>query len=741
MIKRLHKSGGAGSLGTGTDTDTDTDTKPAYPVELPRHLGKVLSRMSIQSKFLLMLLAISILSAGVVGYIGFQSGRTSLRAAAFDRLAEVRESQNRQLEAELAELKNSIILFSRSRDAGTGMEAYTRGFNQLNRPGAPPISPAQDQALVDYYTDVFAPAEESKTGVKLDVPALLPKSYAQRYLQVHYTIPYTDPQRRIDLDDAGDGSEWSAANLRFNSFFRAVVQRLEFADALLIDTQGNVVYSANKGIDLGTNIVDGPFRGGDLTKAFNNALQSNALDHVEVTDFSAYQPAQEPTAWMVSPVGPAAQATGVLALQMPMSRINRLMTFDRQWEQTGLGTTGETFLVGADQLMRSDSRLFLEDPEAYRSAVIAAGTPSEVADAAIRQGTTVLIQTAGTEATRLADQGQTGTLIADDYLGRKTLQAYAPVSNAQVQWNIVAKINSEEAFAPVASFTRTLVLSTSAIIFIVCVVAMILARQFVRPIKRLEAGSRRITAGDYGSVLPLRSLDEFGDLTVAFNEMSRNLALHQQLLTQQREENTELLLSVMPESIVQRYRDGEENIALDHPDVSVIFADFVGIDELSARLPPGESLAIVNKLVHQFDAAADGLGIEHVRTQHNGYLASCGLNQPRLDNARRTVDFAIEMQQIVDRFNAENGYDLRLRAGIDTGTVGSGLIGKSNIEYDMWGGAVNLAYQVRKGSTQPAVYVTSRVYDIVRELHDFVPAGVISRDGTDEQIYRLAESS
>ena len=104
MIKRLHKSGGAGSTGTGTDTDTDTDTEPAYPVELPRHLGKVLSRMSIQSKFLLMLLAISILSAGVVGYIGFQSGRTSLRAAAFDRLAEVRESQNRQLEAELAEL-------------------------------------------------------------------------------------------------------------------------------------------------------------------------------------------------------------------------------------------------------------------------------------------------------------------------------------------------------------------------------------------------------------------------------------------------------------------------------------------------------------------------------------------------------------------------------------------------------------------------------------------------------------
>lgn len=727
MIKRLGKSSGKAA-------------EPAYPVELPRGLGKVFSKISIQSKFMLMLLAISILSVAVVGYIGFESGRTSLRAAAFDRLTGVRESQSRELESALLELKNSIILFSRTANAGTALAAYSAGFNQLNNPGAPPIDPAQQQALVDYYTDVFAPQKESKTGVKLDVPALLPSSYAERYLQVHYTIPFKNPHERIDVDDAGDGSQWSAANARFNNFFRTVVKRLEFADALLIDTDGNVVYTANKGIDLGTNILDGPFRGGDLTKAFNNAMQSNALDRVEVTDFGAYQPALEPTAWMVSPVGPLEKVTGALALQMPMSRINRLMTFDKQWEQTGLGTTGETFLVGDDKLMRSDSRLFLEDPEAYRSKVIAAGTPPDVADAAIRQGTTVLIQPAGTEATRRADQGQTGTLITDDYLGRRTLQAYAPVSDDQVRWNIVAKIDVSEAFAPVAQFTRTLMLWTTAMIFIVCVIAMILARGFVRPIKRLEAGSRKITAGAYGTVLPLRSSDEFGDLTVAFNEMSHNLALHRQLLTEQREENHKLLLSLMPESVVQRYREGEENIALDHPDVSVIFADIGGLDELAERLPPEESLAIVNRLVSQFDAAASDLGIEQVRTQHNSYLASCGLNQPRLDNSRRAVDFAIEMKHIVDRFNAESDYHLRLRVGIDTDTVGSGLIGGSNIGYDVWGSAVNLAYQVHNGSPQPGIYVTSRVYDVVRELHTFVPAAVISRNGADEQTYRLTDS-
>ena len=79
--------------------------------------------------------------------------------------------------------------------------------------------------------------------------------------------------------------------------------------------------------------------------------------------------------------------------------------------------------------------------------------------------------------------------------------------------------------------------------------------------------------------------------------MSRNLAIKEDLLNEQRRENDRLLLSLMPEPVVQRYRDGEETIAQDHQDVTVIFADIVGLDELSAGLTSDESLSIVNKLV------------------------------------------------------------------------------------------------------------------------------------------------
>jgi class 3 adenylate cyclase len=719
-----------------TFSEPETSTQPE-PTPKPRSLRRrVLSRISIQSKLLVMLLVTSILSAAVVGAIGYQSGRSSLRASVFDRLTEIRASQSRQLEAQFAELKNSLVIYTRGSTATSAVAAFTAGFDELDNAT---ISPEQWQSIVDYYNNQFEKSEQAQTGDRLDVDALLPTSNAQKYLQAYYTAPFSDWEKAIRFDDARDGSAWSAANARFNDFFREIVLRFEFEDALLLDTRGNVVYSANKGVDLGTNILTGPYREGELAEAYQKSLASNVIDYVGVTDFADYQPADEPTAWLVSPVGPQNRVEGVLALQFPISTINGLMTADKQWEAAGMGKTGETFLVGPDDLMRSDSRLFLENPEDFKREVVDAGTPPDVADESIRQHGTTLVQPVASEATRQAQRGQSGTIVEADYLGQETLQAYAPVDLPGLHWSVIAKIDTAEAFAPVATFTRTLVLSTAVIIFVVCIAAMLLARLFVRPIRRLEAGAQQISAGDYHVTLPVRSRDEFGDLTVAFNDMSRNLAIKDELLTEQRRENDRLLLSLMPEPVVARYREGEETIAQDHQNVTVIFADIVGLDELSTELSSDELLAIVNKLTRQFDAAAENLGVEQVRTLHNGYLASCGLSVPRLDNVRRTVDFAIEMQQVISRFNGETGHDLKLRAGIDTGTVTSGLVGRSTLAYDMWGSAVNLANQVQSGSPQPGVYVTSAVYEAMRDSRQFTSVGAITVDGEEQPIWRLAE--
>jgi class 3 adenylate cyclase len=706
-----------------------------------RRRRRPLSRFSIQSKLVLMMVLCTIVGAALVGSIAFQVGRSSMRTQVFNRLTEVRESQSQALQREFTDLRNALVIYSHGAVAVPALQAFVAGFNQL---ADATINPVQQQSITDYYTRSFMRDIEHYSNVKPDLSAVLPTTNAQRYLQANYTAQRKSDDVALMVDDAHDGSAWSAANARYQDFFRQIVARFEFQDVLLLDTQGNVVYTAYKDVDLGTNILTGPYNSSLLRGAYEKALASNSDDYVGITDFEIYQPAEgQPTAWMVSPVTANGRTEGVMALQFPITKINKLMTFGQQWAAYGMGETGETFLAGPDDLMRSDSRLLLENPDQYKRDVVRAGTPTELAETAIRLQMSCLVQPVKSEATRAAQRGESGTVITTDYLGHETLQAYAPVliPNSGLHWSIVAKLDTSEAFARESNFTRTTVISTTAIIFVVCLVSMIASQVFVRPLRRLEAGTRRISSGDYDVALPVESRDEIGDLTRAFNEMGRNLALKEDLLNEQRRENDRLLSMLMPDQVVERYRQGEEIIAQDHQDVTVIFASIVGLDLLQAELTSEESLSIINELARQMDAAAEELGVEPVRTMHNGYLASCGLNMPRLDNVRRTVDFALEVQRIIDRFNAETGHHLGLRAGIDTGSVSSGLVGRSSIVYDMWGAAVNVAYAVQSGSSQNGIYVTQRVYETIGDTRAFTSAGTITTDGVQQPIWLVSERS
>lgn len=705
------------------------------PSRRPRR--NLLNRISIQSKLILMLVLCTFLAAAIVGAIAYQTGRDSLRAAAVNRLVEIREAQTRIMTEQLADLRGALITYTYGATTRDAIRDFTAGFDQLTNA---PITPKMSEAIADYYR-FFADETEKYSGIKLDVDALLPTSNAQRYLQAAYTAVLPTNESAIAMDDARDGSAWSAANEKYQGFFREIVTRFSFEDALLLDGSGNVVFSAYKNVDLGTNILTGPYNGSKLRDAYTQAMSSNREDRVVFTDFEFYQPAtMAPTAWMIASVPPTGKPEGVLALQVPITKINKVMTFDKKWADAGMGATGETFLAGQEFLMRSDSRLFLEDPDEYRRQVVAAGTPPDVPDIAIRQGGTTLVQPVTPDANKLAQEDRSGTVITTDYLGQETIQAYAPVGRmADLRWSIVAKIDTREAFAGEATFARTVVLTTTGIIFLVCLLAVILAQVFLRPIRRLEAGVQRISSGDYRVDIPVETRDEIGDLTGSFNEMSRSLAVKEDLLGEQRRRIRQLLQALMPTAIADKLHQGEAITARGHSNVTVVYADISGLERVQAELKPSESLSIATELIHQFDTLATEFAIDRVRPVRNGFLGSCGLTLPRLDSVRRTVEFAMECQRVIERFNAEASLNLGLRAGIDTGDVGSGLVGEPSPVFDMWGTAVNLADRIKSGAPGPGIFVTSQVYDVLAETMTFTAAGTVESDGAQVAVWRLSE--
>ena len=698
----------------------------------------MLNRLSIQSKLLLMLVLCTMLAAIVVGGIAFQTGRNSLRTAAFTRLTEIREAQRRTMTTQLTDLKNALVTYTHGTMTLSAMKEFTAGFEQLSNAS---ITPEMQKSIVDYY-DFFAKQTYRDSGTRLDIASLLPTSNAERYLQATYTAKLPTDDLAIAMDDERDGSAWSAANAKYHRFFAEIVTRFAFEDALLINSKGDVVYSTYKNTDLGTNILNGPYNGSKLRDAYLQAMTSNKEDRVAFTDFEFYEPANmAPTAWMVAPVPANGKPDGVLALQFPITKINKIMTFDKQWSEVGMGETGETILAGPDFLMRSDSRLFLENPQEYRRRVIDNGTPPDVPDVAIRQGGTTLIQPVSEGASKEAQKGLTGTLVSKDYLGDETLQAYAPVGNmTSLHWSIVAKVTTKEAFAREATFTRTVVLATTGIIFVVCLLAALLAQVFLRPIRRLEAGVQRIGSGDFNVEIPVETRDEIGELTGMFNEMSRSLSVKEDMLTEQRGQIKSLLRSLMPGAVADKVFMGEEITAREHVNVTVVYADITGLDRIQTDLESGEYLELIGELIRQFDAAAAEYDVERVHPVRNGFLGSCGLTTPRLDNIRMTADFAVECTRIIERFNGESGLRLGLRAGIDAGTVSAGLVGQASPIFDMWGTAVTLASRLKNGAQESGIYVTARVHDALSETMQFSPAGTVEVGGKSEPVWRLEES-
>ena len=692
-------------------------------------------RLSVQSKLLTMLLVVSILSVLVAGYFGYRSGSKALTEAAYNQLTSVRDARTRAIQSFFTGLQRSAILNSNNDTTRSAMLDFTRDFAALD---SAKVSAADDAAVNKWYSDHFVPELAKNTEGEVTAASFEPETTAQRYLQAKYTARYTDFDKALTDGDAHDGSAWSATHAKYHPFFRQVVEQNGFEDAMLVDLKGNVVYTAYKGADLGTNLLTGPYRDSGLQQAYRNVLRANAVNALAFTDFEPYVPsANVPTAFGLSPIGVDGKLIGVLVIQLPVQGINNVMTTNREWSKTGLGESGEVFLVGPDQLMRSTSRQLIENPQVYRSAVVANGTPPGIADRVVASGNPILLQPIRSSSVDAALRGETGTTVETDYLGRRVLSSYAPITPGNRNWAIVAQIDEDEALRPVDDLIRVLGLSLLALVLVVTLASILLARAFSRPVQQLLTGVRRVAGGELGTRVELRTADEFGDLADAFNDMSASLATKQDLLDAQMTENDRMLANLMPETVARRYKEGEQNIVEEHQDVSVLFATLQGLDDLSAGRTPGESIALLNELVRGFDAAAERSGVEKVRTLRSGYIASCGLVVPRVDHALRMLDFAQEMVATVDRFESQYGGRLSIRIGIDTGTVTSGLVGSAAV-YDMWGDSVNLAYRVQSVEDRPGIYLTERIYDKVRDAAAFESVQSVSTRDGDQRVWRLA---
>jgi class 3 adenylate cyclase len=507
---------------------------------------------------------------------------------------------------------------------------------------------------------------------------------------------------------------------RFLPELTVVVERLGLENITLVDPETmEVFFSLEQSSVLGTNLMSGPYATSNMAALGRKLANSRNEDDYKVADFEAYSPALgSPKAFVGTPVFERPRMNAIMLLRVPNEPIARALSGNRSWEAEGLGKTGEVFLLGPDQTMRTDSRFLIEDPAAFIKTLRRSTLTTSNVDKIEKLGTTVLTVPGNHEVAVAALRGETGLKRITDYRGVPVIEAYGPVDLDSVRWAVIAKIDEAEMMAPLRDYAIRVLAWGVGLSLFATMLALFGAHELTKPITALVRAAKQVSQGALDVEVEVNAQDEYREFGEVFNEMVSNLRTSRLQLQHQVMENERLLLSLLPDSGAAQVRGGNAEARQSFADVTVAYVNFGGFDSLPRDLGDDGSMALLSDIVAACDEAAEQHGVEKVRTIGSSYLAVSGLSVERPDHTARMVQFAREVVRIVKRFNAERGVRLTAEIGINAGPVVGGLVGRRKFIYDLWGDTVKLARGIEPDSNM-SILVTRPVYDRVRDLVDF----------------------
>ncbi len=273
--------------------------------------------------------------------------------------------------------------------------------------------------------------------------------------------------------------------LALHNSLQAIGKELGFYDVFVIAPDGLVIYSAAREADFQSNLINGPYANSNLAKVFQRSRAKT--QQVVLEDFQPYAPSKgEPAAFMAKSLEIGHQQY-VVAVQLSIDKINAVMQV-----REGMGQTGESYLVGPDQRMRSDSYLDSRNRTvraSFAGAVSTHGVDTAAANAALK--------------------GQAGLVYIDDYNGNPVVSAFAPVDAFGLQWALLAEVDVAEIAAPAQRM-----LWIGLLVIVVAIVAAVLVAKLVTGFVLNPLG------GEPAEMVHLTSVIANGDLTMALQTKS-----------------------------------------------------------------------------------------------------------------------------------------------------------------------------------------------------------------------------
>lgn len=519
--------------------------------------------MKIGLKLTLTFFVIAASAVIVVGFLAYNKARISLRQESFNKLNALRELKAAQIEDYYNHIGDQLLAAAKDPTTIDAMMEFTAGYNdywkQSNSRGNKSIE--KQKQLASFMTGAFMLKMGGAKMVVTRDQISIPEDPTAQLLQFDYIVnnPFKDDERHL-LNSSGLKTDYDRAHSKYHPVFTNYLETFGFYDVFLVDTMGRVVYSVFKEIDFATSLMDGSFRNSNLARVYQDARYRLKEDEFLLVDYEAYAPSYNaPASFIGTPVWSNGVKVGVLIYQMPVDRINDVMTNNEKWSDIGLGRTGETYIVGSDYLMRNNSRFFIEDSASFFRVAETSGISTDTLELMRLYNTTIQLMPVKTVGSREALLGKQGEQVFKDYRGVEVLSCYRPLQIKGVKWAILSEIDEAEAFLHIVQLRNRVIIVFCVMSVLLIIVSLYMSRKITKPVKELTYDAQQLAGGNFDVEIKIDSQDEIGVLAGSFRAMQQSI---RKLIVDLKEINQNLEVKVEErtrEITVQKHMVEEKN--------------------------------------------------------------------------------------------------------------------------------------------------------------------------------------
>ena len=384
------------------------------------------------------------------------------------------------------------VMNERSGMGETG-ESYLIGEDMLMR---------SDSYLDPKHHSVFASfknPEKGKVETKAAINALDKKSdtdliidYNGQYVLSAYAPIIFESIKWAIISEIDISEAFCPKDKDGNYYFKKYVDKYDYYDLYLIEPKGFCFYSVEKKSDHSTNFLSGIYSNSNLGMLIKEVIKTKKFG---IVDLAPYEPSNnEPSFFIAQPLIQNGKIELILALQLSIDGLNKILL-----QRDGMGETGETYLIGSDMLMRSDSYL---DPQNH-SLKASFSNPSK--------------GKVDTEAAKLALNGKSESKIIIDYNGNSVLSSFTPIKIKNINWALLAEIDVKEAFQDVNSTIWIIVIISIVCAIVIVIIALLIASSISKPIIKAVNAANSLAKGDLSNRLKINTTDEIGELAQAID--------------------------------------------------------------------------------------------------------------------------------------------------------------------------------------------------------------------------------